>query len=66
MATVHPPIKQTRVRASEKAVTVALKALQNAGLSVDRLCISGGQIEIHCGSVEATVATKKDGGLKDW
>lgn len=55
-----------RVRASERAVTVALLAMKAAGLSVDRLCISGGQVEIHCGSVETKPEPKNHGGLKDW
>lgn len=55
-----------RVRASEKAIAAALKAILDVGLPVDRVCVSGGRVEIHCGRVEAGERTKNDGGLKDW
>lgn len=55
-----------RVRASDRALRIALKAIQDAGLPVDKLLISGGQIEIHCGTVEGKPTSKKDGGLKQW
>lgn len=55
-----------RVRASEKAIKAALNAIQSAGLPVDKVCVSGGQVEIHCGSVEGNTPAKNDGGLKDW
>lgn len=66
--TVLAAVKQptSRVRASERSLTIALKAMQDAGLSVDKLCIAGGKIEIHCAHVEEKQPAKNDGGLKDW
>lgn len=60
------PSAGKRVRASDHALRIALKAIQDAGLPVDKVCVSGGQIEIHCGTVAGAVTVKKDGGLKDW
>lgn len=55
-----------RVRASDRALRIALKAIQDAGLPVDKVCVSGGQIEIHCGALEEKPTRKKDGGLEKW
>lgn len=55
-----------RVRASERALRIALKAIQDAGLPVDKLCVTGGQIEIHCGHVDDAAPSPDHGGLKDW
>lgn len=66
MTALQNPEKSSRVRASERAVTIALKALKSAGLSVDKLCIAGGQIEIHCGGVEPKTPTEEDDGLEPW
>jgi hypothetical protein len=60
------PQTSKRVRTSERALLVALKALQSSGLSVEKLLITGGQIEIHCGTVEEKPQTEKHGGLKQW
>ena len=58
--------KGKRVRASEPAIRAALTALRNAGLPVGKVCINGGQVEIHCSSVEAPAAAQNDEGLKEW
>lgn len=55
-----------RVRASERALRIALKAVQDAGLPVDRVSVSGGQIEIHCGGIVEGKQKKNDGRLKQW
>lgn len=55
-----------RVRASERALRIALKAIQDSGLPVDKVCVSGGQIEIHCRPVEGDDQPKNHGGPKDW
>jgi hypothetical protein len=55
-----------RIRASETAIKAALKAIRDAGLSVERVCVTGGQVEIHCGPVEGDIAREKDGGLEEW
>jgi hypothetical protein len=60
------PHEAKRVRASERALRIALKAMADAGLSVDKLCVTGAQIEIHCGVVEAKPVPKNHGGLKQW
>lgn len=56
----------TRVRASERAITAALKAMRQAGFSVKKLCVTGAQVEIHAGSVEAEEPVENDGRLKPW
>jgi len=59
--------KQThRTRASEAAIRAALRAIKGAGLPVDKVCVSGGSIEIHCGTIEARKTDEKDGGLEEW
>lgn len=55
-----------RVRASEAALRTALKALKAEGLSVGKLCITGGQVEIHVGGIEANPLIENDGGPEDW
>lgn len=61
-----PSADGKRIRASERAFRIALKVVQDAGLPVDRVCIAGGQIEIHCGGVEEAKPKKNDGRLKQW
>ncbi|KQS83448.1 hypothetical protein ASG58_22200 [Rhizobium sp. Leaf383] len=56
----------SRVRASERTLRLALQAAKDAGLPVDRLCISGGKIEIHFGGVADGAPAKPDGRLKEW
>ncbi|MBN9073965.1 MAG: hypothetical protein J0H34_20685 [Rhizobiales bacterium] len=58
--------RASRVRASERAITAALKAMRAAGLSVQKLCVTGAQVEIHAGSVEAVPDGKNDDGLEEW
>lgn len=55
-----------RSRASERAITAALAAMKSAGLPVDKLCVNGGQVEIHVHAVEGAGEAENDGGLKDW
>lgn len=55
-----------RVRASERALRIALKVVRETGLPVEKLCVTGGQIEIHCGHVDAAAPSPDHGGLKDW
>lgn len=57
---------QKRVRASEHALKTALKAMQDCGLSVGKVCINGGRIEIHTTHVEGEQPEEDNGGLKDW
>jgi hypothetical protein len=66
MSAVPAPTTGRRVRASEKAIRAALNAIQSAGLPVDKVCVSGGQVEIHCRPVEGSTSTENDGGLEDW
>lgn len=61
-----PHGKATRTRASKTALQVTLEALKDAGLSVDKVCVHGGKVEIHCGQVVAKTTPKKDEGLKEW
>lgn len=54
-----------RVRASERALRVALRVMKAEGLSVSKIVVVGAQLEIICGPhVEAAVV--EDGGPEDW
>lgn len=55
-----------RRRVSATAVRETLKAIQDTGLLVDKVCVVGGTVEITCHSIENTRATENDGGLKEW
>ncbi len=59
-----PP--QKRVRASEHALTTALKAMQACGLPVGKVCINGGRIEIHTAGDDCVEAEEDNGGLEKW
>jgi hypothetical protein len=59
-------VEGRRVRASERAIRAALKAIQASGMSVDKLLITGGQVEIRCASVEGSTHDQDDGGLEKW
>jgi len=61
-----PALGSKRVRASERAIRVAIKAIHDSGLSVDRLLINGAQVEIRCASVEGERDDHDDGGLEKW
>lgn len=63
-ARIAPETK--RLRASQSAIRATLDALRAAGVPVDKVCVIGGQVEIHCGHVEGVGASEKDGGLKQW
>ncbi len=56
----------SRNRVSERALTLTLKAMQEAGMPVDRVCITGGQVEIHCAPIAEETRKAKHGGPKDW
>ncbi|NNH59506.1 hypothetical protein HLI01_22485 [Rhizobium laguerreae] len=55
-----------RVRASENALRIALKAAKAEGMVVDKLCVNGGQIEIHFHGVEGEDQPENDGDLEKW
>lgn len=55
-----------RVRPSENALRIALKAARAEGMVVDKLCVNGGQIEIHFHGVETDAAAENDDGLEKW
>jgi hypothetical protein len=58
--------KARRVKASEHAVRVALKAAKDAGLPVDKMCITGGQIVIHFAGIAGAADEEDDSGLEKW
>jgi len=60
------PVPQKRVRASSHTLTTALKAISDAGLSVDKLLISGGRIELHIAGVDGTPKQANHGALEPW
>lgn len=61
------PVGKSRVRASEAAIKATLKAMRENGISIARVCITGGKVEIHPGEVEAGSApANTDGRIKPW
>ncbi|RUW97337.1 hypothetical protein EN784_01395 [bacterium M00.F.Ca.ET.141.01.1.1] len=62
----RPPVDVKRLRASQAAIRVTLRALKEAGLPVDKVCVIGGQVEIHCGHLDGGTAVEKDEGLQQW
>lgn len=54
------------MRASESALRIALKVTRESGLAVEKLCISGGQFEIHVRPVEDAPEPENHEGLKEW
>jgi hypothetical protein len=61
-----PTSDTKRVRASERALRLTLKAMKDAGIAVDKVCITGAQIEIHCGGVEEVKPQENDRRIKQW
>lgn len=59
-----PKLRQTR--ASEAALRKALRAAREEGLAVERLCITGGQYEIHFAGIGNKKPAAKDEGLEQW
>jgi hypothetical protein len=58
------PAKRTRT--SDRALRIALKAIQDAGLPVEKVLINGAQIEIQCAHIAEEQAQPKDRRLKAW
>lgn len=60
-------VRSTRIRPSEAAIKAALKAMQEAGIPVNKLCVTGSRVEIHAGTVETEEpAEKDDPRLQQW
>ena len=57
---------RSRIRASETAIKAALKALRESGLHVEKVCVTGGQVEIHCAPVAGAGPAENDDGLEQW
>ncbi len=57
---------QTRNRVSEHTLAATLKAMRDAGMPVDRVCITGGKVEIHCAPIADDASTENHGGLEKW
>ncbi len=57
---------QTRNRVSERTLAATLKAMRDAGMSVDRVCITGGKVEIHTTPIAGETTIPDDGGLEKW
>jgi hypothetical protein len=66
MSRLLAPSEIKRTRASQAAIRAALEAVKASGLPVDKVCVIGGQVEIHCGNVEGVAAATKDEGLEQW
>lgn len=60
------PAGPRRLRASQSAIRATLAAMKASGVPVDKVCVIGGHVEIHCGHVEGSAAPEKDGGLEEW
>lgn len=56
----------TRIRASESAIKAALNALRDTGHQVQGVWITGAQVEIRCGDVDAGTPDRKDEDLEKW
>jgi hypothetical protein len=59
-------VASKRVRASQPAIRAALQAIKDVGLTVGKVCVAGGKVEIHCGSVEPGDNDERNSGLKPW
>lgn len=66
LARDHGDHSGRRVRTSESALRIALKVAKDEGMVVDKLCISGGYIEVHVRGVEGEEHSEKDSGLEKW
>lgn len=60
------PSEAKRTRASQSAIRAVLEALKASGVPVDKVCVIGGHVEIHCSHVEGDSAPTKDEGLEQW
>lgn len=58
--------KTTRTRTSESALRIAMKVMQDQGLTISKLIVTGGQVEIVCGIPGEDTAAERDDGLKSW
>ncbi len=58
--------EQKRSRASQRAITAALASIKAAGLVVEKVCVNGGQVEIHIRQVPGGVEVEEDDGLESW
>jgi hypothetical protein len=57
------PTLDPEAHSSQKAIRIALEAIQDAGVPVDKVCITGGQIEVHCQPIDGQQLKEKDSGL---
>lgn len=55
-----------RVRASEAAVSAVLRAMAANGIAVGKICVVGGQVEIHCGAPTKDAGSGREDGTKSW
>ena len=58
--------RNTRVRASRKALETVLDVIAAKGLSVEKLCVIGAQVDISVGGVEQDQKPENDEGLEPW
>ena len=67
---MNKPVRLTpqpkRLRASQSAIRATLAAMKASGVPVDKVCVIGGHVEIHCGQVEGAATQTKDEGLEEW
>lgn len=55
-----------RVRASENALRVALRALKAEGVPIGKVVLEGGKIEIICVAPDEMAAVAGEDGLESW
>lgn len=60
-----PPVSK-RIRASQPAIEKAIAAIQSSGLSVDRLLIEGGKVEVVVAPVDGGKVPENHGCFKPW
>lgn len=58
--------RTSRVRASERALKIAIKAMQNSGLQVRKLVVIGAAIEVHAGAPTEINTSPDASGPEDW
>ena len=55
-----------RIRASKRALEIAIEVLQAQGVPIRKIVVSGGRFEIYSDASEDTVSSDDEDGLKNW
>ncbi len=57
---------KTRIRSSQATIEKAISAAQSCGLTVDKLLINGGRVELRLAPVDAQAQKTNPAGPKKW